>query len=65
MVLAAWPPSGAALSSRHERTLSQVSFARPDMTLDVVRMGNILPRAGFETAFLTIPGSSMQPTSQP
>ena len=37
MVLVAWSPSGAALSSHHECTLSQVS-AHPDMTLDVARV---------------------------
>ena len=37
MVLVAWRSSEAALQSRHERTLSQVS-THPDMTLDVARM---------------------------
>ena len=36
MVLAAWFPSGTALISCHERTLSQVG-THPDMTLDVIK----------------------------
>ena len=39
MMLHAWFPSGAALLSRYECTLSQIS-ACPDITLDVARMQN-------------------------